>query len=179
MNPRYLVLSIVANCPEEIVPGRTVLRKLGYFCSTILNLGVTYRPHFFGPYAASMADAADRMEALGYIVRTYIGVGGSTRRDYHITREGRTLCNTLEETQPEAVKIAKLMSLLTTTPGWDNVKVISSAAKVDLILRRADRPMDETAIAQEARDLGCKLDEEDIGSVVAFLVSVGLAKVAG
>jgi len=171
------VLTIVANCPKGKVPGRTILQKLGYFCTAILGLEIRYRPHFFGPYSDAVADATATLQALGFLEESFQNVGGSTRHDYRVTVGGESVLASPYKNQPEMAKVSALVSRITKTPGWDDVQIISAAAKVDLILSRSGKAMTDHAIVREAGNLGWDLTKDAVDDVLDFLEALERVKV--
>jgi uncharacterized protein YwgA len=177
VDPRDLVLAIVAGCPKGKVPGRTILQKLGYFCTTMLDLDVRYRPHFFGPYSDAVADATASLQALGFLQETFQTKGGSTRHDYALTAGGRSVLAALNKNRPDTSRVTALVSRIIKMPGWSDVQVISAAAKVDLILSRTGKAMTDHAVAREAGNLGWELTKDAVDEVFEFLESLGRVKV--
>ncbi len=68
--------------------GRTKLQKtvyfLGVFTESLDDLG--YRPHYYGPYSAAVADAVSRLKALGFVMEYTLGSGAVGAGGFEIAR---------------------------------------------------------------------------------------------
>ena len=172
MDARDLVLAVIAGCPGEKVPGRTVLQKIIYFCTVRLNLDISYFPHYFGPYSEEVAQATRSLCSLGFLSESkHLMSTGTWGYEYHLTPEGKEALSDVRSAKVRQVQA--LTSKITTLPGWDHSQTISCTAKVYLILHKNRKPMTKDAIAREADNLGWHLDAQTIGRVVSFLEALG------
>src|SRR5271170_1950900 len=71
------------------IKGRTKLQKTIYFLAVTTGHNPEdfgYRPHFYGPYSEEVAEAVDRLKALGFVTQSIAGGGGYDNRGFEVAR---------------------------------------------------------------------------------------------
>ena len=112
MNPYDFVHLALLAVGEEIT-GRTKLQKtiyfLGILTKTVDELG--YRPHYYGPYSATVADAVNRLKAYGFVQQSSLHTGAVDesgfeimRHDFQLTGEGEKIAERKKTQNPEVWK---------------------------------------------------------------------------
>jgi len=88
------------------VQGKTKLQKLLYFLGVLTGreeqLG--YRPHYYGPYSADVAEAMDLLAARGFVSQRHAGAGAVDNRGFEVVRTDYTLTQDGEEIAEQKVK---------------------------------------------------------------------------
>lgn len=96
---------------NEEIRGKTKLQKTIYFLGILTgSLGdLGYRPHYYGPYSASVADAVNSLKAVGFISQSSLGFGTVNdegfeiaRHDFNLTTEGRLVAEKKAAENPAA-----------------------------------------------------------------------------
>jgi uncharacterized protein YwgA len=170
------VLLLVGALPERRIEGRTKLQKVGYFFGLQLGIGrsLAYRPHFYGPYSAEVAEAASMLVALGFLTESVlpgaVDEKGFERKKYvyALTEEGEKAVVILSKrVDPGFInKLENAVQTLQSVIKTDHMP-LSCAAKVFWHTKGQDIP--ETDIQKKAGTTGWELDESQISGAVGFL----------
>lgn len=164
------------------IDGKTNLQKKVYFLGVGLgresDLG--YRPHYYGPYSASVAEANSELRSLGYVSERSTSWGNDNRGfeivryDYALTEDGRSLLETKKRENPnlweEIHAFAEMMNSAGELDYWE----LSIAAKAYFILKNTGARVGPESIQEAAKELGWKVELEEIHKACAFLEKVGL-----
>lgn len=166
------------------ISGKTNLQKKVYFLAVCLGLEghLGYRPHYYGPYSAEVAEANSELKAMGYLSEcaTTWGSGNRgfelTRYDCALTDDGRYLLEREKKENPEVWQgiktLAELMDSASELDYWD----LSIAAKTYHNLQRVGAQISLEAIRKAARKLGWEVRNEEIDRACDFLEKVGLVQ---
>jgi len=183
VDPRDLVLAIVAFNKEGTVEGRTYLQKLAYFLNEKLELGVEFEPHYYGPYSDPIAMATNTMVALGFLdEKDERFPAGPTdifeprRYTYQLTPAGHTILAELKSWDRTLFANIKEAMEAITAKEECNYEFLSRAAKMFHLLKSQDKPMKGSELSGAAKDLGWKLSKEDIDRAAQFLGELRLIK---
>lgn len=164
------------------ISGKTNLQKKVYFLGVCLGLEahLGYRPHYYGPYSAAVAEANSELKAMGYLSEcaTTWGSGNRgfeiTRYDCALTDDGRYLLETDKRENPDVWQRIKALAELIKSAGeldyWD----LSIAAKAYFNLHSAGGQVSLEAIRKAASELGWEVGRDEIDKSCAFLERLGL-----
>ena len=61
MDPRDAVMLTIREEEKGVLHGRTLLQKRIYFASVLAKEELGFRPHYYGPYSQTVADAVDSL----------------------------------------------------------------------------------------------------------------------
>ncbi len=184
MNPYDFVhLSLYALGGE--IRGKTKLQKTMYFLGLLTNTvnDLGYRPHFYGPYSADIAGAADRLRALGFATQS-VASGGAVdqagfevaRYDLRLSEEGKQVAQTKAAQNPEQwEKIQKAVEVFRKGSEQDYVK-LAIAAKTYFMLDQAKEIPRAEKLAALAQEFGWSVKPAQVQEAFQLLVSLGLAR---
>ncbi|MBI4832168.1 MAG: hypothetical protein HY801_11595 [Candidatus Lindowbacteria bacterium] len=185
MTPDKIALLIVHAAGNKL-RGKTLLQKRAYFLSKILDLDLTYNPHYYGPYSPDIEEGLARTKALGYVEERTLGfgvtdnVGFEVRRyDYALTEDGETIVKDLKKLYPkESRRIIECLKRLTEAGDTGDHVSLSIAAKTHYILKKTNSAMTADDIRKAATRLGWNITNESVEKAVSFLKELRLAKAA-
>ncbi|WP_210491597.1 hypothetical protein [Patulibacter sp. SYSU D01012] len=167
---------LVVDAAGGTVNGRTAMQKLCYFGSAVIEQDSGHRAHYYGPYSRPVEDAVSNSAFAGDITETVTPFASGPGRQYHyeLTPQGRETVTELRAAHAGAAyrideTVKRLGELV---PGYRQ-KPLSLAAKVDLIVRQHDTPVDTSDVPTLARDLGWQVDEGDVKTAVSILLGLG------
>lgn len=182
MNTYHFVHLTLAAMGGEI-QGRTKLQKTVYFLGVITNSldGLGYRPHFYGPYSAEVADAMDQLKSLGFVDQNVASAGSwdsagfeVARYDYKLNDQGKAVADQKKQTHPEKwTKIEKAAAVLKKANKVDYVK-LSIAAKTYFMLGEKKGNATEAELAELATKFGWSVTKKQVDEAATYLESLGL-----
>jgi hypothetical protein len=173
------------------VNSKTLIMKQAYFLAVLLkrdDLG--FRPHFYGPCSAKVADALGQLAFLGFVHEECTGFGPDSRGfercryDYSVIEDGRKIVQLIKATCPsEADAIEKTIgSLKQAASGMDYV-ALSYAAKTYFLLmethKQTHKSVSPSEIREKAGTFHWRIEQHDISRSVEFLKRIGLVKTGG
>lgn len=159
------------------ISGRTKLQKTVYFLAAMTgNLAdLGYSPHFYGPFSTEVADAAERLCALGLAQKTTVGVGVSgrgfevVRHDYRLTDDGRSLAERKARARPDAWERLRKAVEVFKAAGERHYMDLSIAAKAHCLLAGAGQPTTADELARLAARFGWSVSADDVRNAVDYL----------
>jgi uncharacterized protein YwgA len=181
---RDLVLAIV-DSRNGILKGRTILQKLSFFVDDRLNIGIRFKPHFYGPYSEDIAEATASLVALDFLTETSEVIPLASSQDptfdsrvytYALTKAGRELIKERRKHVSLYKEVKEVVSQLEESglKTWD-AGSLSAAAKIVFILKtRERRELGNEEIARYANFLGWKLSKERVDELSKYLEKAGL-----
>lgn len=169
-----LIIAVLSAEPDGI-DGRTVIQKLGYFASVKLKKDAGYGPDLHGPYSRIVAAHLESLAGLDFVVEK----GRRTVRDrtmysYYLTDDGQQLAKKVEEQYPDEYSLIRKIVKKCGKMVHYNYSVLSWAAKVHFILRRAKKAMTYEQAIKAGRLFSWKLNEKEIDSAARLLSALGL-----
>lgn len=183
VDPRDLVLAIVAFNREQKVEGRTLLQKLAYFLNEALELGIQFEPYYYGPYSESIAMATNSLVGLDFLNEVEARFPAMPtdmfeprKYTYRLTSSGLKILSNLQKQQPDLFAHIKRAMESITSKEECNYECLSLAAKIFHILKSQQRPMKGSELQNAAIDLGWNLSKGEIDSAANFLKELGLIK---
>lgn len=181
MDTADLVLLIVENSGKGHLQGRTLLQKIAYFINEIEDSGISFFPHYYGPYSEEVANTVDSLVATRLVQESPIvfGIASSPsselkRYDYSLTKAGQKSFNLISNEEVATSKrIRKLVQKIGQSVGSD-YHTLSMAAKTHHILKTQKRAMNSKEIAKVAKSFGWPMKPLQIKQVYNFLAELEL-----
>jgi uncharacterized protein YwgA len=180
MDPRHAVLIAVEEEGPSGLVGRTLLQKKLYFASLLVKEDLDYRPHYYGPYSRSIADATDSLVSNRFLdeqveVFPQANLFGERRRhSYRITSDGRELLESIDVV-PDAGRWHEALRKINDHQFGTDFNLLSIAAKVLTVLTEVKKATGKD-ISQRAAAYGWNLEPDAIGRVAEFLKYLGLVR---
>jgi uncharacterized protein YwgA len=171
-----LVIALLSAGPE-CIEGRTAVQKLGYFASVKLKKEAGYRADYYGPFSSQVAGGLQNLTELDFVVER----GRQTARNrimysYSLTEDGRELARTIEKENSKEFAVVKDIVTKCSRIVHCNYLVLSWAAKVHYVLKRAGRPITYEQAIEASKSFGWKLEPEQVDTAVELLKALGLVK---
>ena len=177
MDPKDAALIAIGQSGQIV--GRTLLQKKLYFAAVLAEEELGFRPHYYGPYSAEVADAIDSLVANRFLketTETFPGeesiFGEWCRHTYTLTGDGTGLLQAVGQTD-EGQKLREALGKVNLQPIAEDFNLLSIAAKVHILLRKKS-PATVSEIRRMAEEYGWQLSEEQIQDVEKYLVDLGL-----
>jgi len=157
------------------INGRTALQKKVYFLGVMLEEDHGYRPHYYGPYSAQVAEANSELKSLGYL-REDVNVYGWNHQgfemaiyDYSLTEDGQKLLERKKKKYPDKWK--KICDAANTIKGAGTLDYmqLALAAKAYFILTRQGGTASKETIRTMAENLGWSISNTELEKAVEFL----------
>lgn len=160
---------------------KTLIQKKGFFVDLFLNLGLNYRPHFYGPYSPDLDAAIGQCKALGFVEERVAEYGLSSnsgfevkRFDYELTQDGRIVVEAIRARDSLFYsKVEECLKRLEQAGELDYVQ-LSIAAKAIYIQKTHNKPMYQKEIAKEAKNFNWEITEPAVDKVIGFLKKLNL-----
>jgi uncharacterized protein len=172
---------------NEEIRGKTKLQKsiyfLGILTGSLNDLG--YRPHYYGPYSAAVADAVNSLKAVGFVSQSSCGFGAVNdegfeiaRHDFVLTAEGRAMAEKKAAENPKAWhQIQEAVAHFKKAGDLDYMKM-SVAAKTIFMLREKKAAATPVELSESAKALGWNPTPDEISESTSFLEALGLVSQA-
>jgi len=164
------------------IRGKTNLQKKVYFLGVGLgresDLG--YRPHYYGPYSAAVAEANSELRSMGYLSECSTSWGSDNRGfevaryDYALTEDGLRLLEKKKQENPDLFERLRAFAEVMSAAGELSYWELSIAAKAYFILKNAGAQIGPEEIQAAALKLGWEVRKEEIQKACVFLERVGL-----
>lgn len=174
MRARELFLLMLDHA-EGRISGKTLVQKRAYFLNLLLDLGLSYSPHYYGPYSAELDAAIGQCKALGFVDEHvtsygYVSNGFEIKRyDYVLTQDGQIVVDAIKRREPTLCKrIRSCLDEIGQAGQLDYVK-LSVAAKTVHILLTNRGTLSKHQIAEQAKEFGWDISERDVEEVMGFL----------
>ena len=169
------------------IQGKTKLQKLVYFLGSLTDCldELGYRPHFYGPYSSAVADAVERLRALGFIEQEVSGGGmydgrgfEVLRHDFQMNEPGRAIAERKAQQNPQWWERITAATQVLRKGGDLNYVQLSIAAKTHLMLGEKNGSASVKELADLASKFGWVVSEEEARAAAQFLRDVGLVSLA-
>lgn len=182
MKPSEIFLLMLSAARGKI-SSKTLVQKRAYFLNLLLGLGLSYKPHYYGPYSPDLDAAIGQCKALGLVEQQTIGFGMDRgtgfevrRFDFILTPDGQAVVDDLKKRKPaECRRVLEGLTKLSDAGDSDYVS-LSVAAKTFHILKESKRPLHPDEIINEAKQLGWEISQESIERAVSFLAKLDLVR---
>jgi len=167
------------------INGKTTLQKRVYFLGIMLrkdpvrDLG--YKPHYYGPYSARVANANSELKALGYLSESVASWGSVSpqgfeiaRYDYKLTDDGRELAERKKkELTPDWQRMKAAAEKIEEAGNIDYMG-LSVAAKAYFILRKGRGKTTLGTIRNVAEKFDWSIGNEELQQAAEFLEKIDL-----
>lgn len=180
MTARDLLLAMLKHAGGTI-SGRTLIQKRAFFLDLRLDLGLDYKPHYYGPYSPLLDAAIGQCQALGFVCETVTAYNGSPtegleikRFDYALTADGNAVAEAIMERDRSLCDNVTAYLDQIIEAGDLDYNQLSVAAKAVWILKESKRPITPNDVAQEAKTFGWKVPDQAIEKAVGFLANLGI-----
>lgn len=168
--------------------GKTNVHKNLYILKEMLEkrniiLNFQFRPYFYGPYSTEISYALDILENSGLISTSEREFGTDDFSEirqsiYCLSESGGKAFDNLKNSYVDFTNLfSNSFDLLKRTNYHQHTRILSTAAKIKLILSIERRPLNSENIKAKARELGWELNGRDINNAINVLVQTGLASV--
>jgi len=170
------ILTTVKAAGGEII-GRTAIQKLIYFESIFGLVEANYKPHFYGPYSSDVSEGIQELTELDFLkeeIETSKTTGFLVPNDwrryrYELDSDGDEVVSIInKDSKDEYDKIFKIVELCVKTVTID-VRILSWAAKVNLIRSNQGKPMTKDEIKSTAESFGWKITEPQFDNAIQLL----------
>ena len=185
MDDRDIVLLVVEKAGDGgVLHGHTLLQKLCYFVGRLGNERLGFRPYYYGPYSAAIRDAKSSLVALGFLRETRETLPGNSTDDqfearrysFELTDDGKSIAEMLSGKFPGdcAAVSEQIRRIKAASHGTLDYRVLSIAAKVDIILQQSEDPVTCEDVKEKAGSLGWDLDNAQIENAANLLCELDL-----
>lgn len=175
IDPRDAVMLLLEAEEGAIIVGRTLLQKKMYFASELVKVDFGFRPHYYGPYSQTIADAVNSLVTNGFVkesVETFPGdssvFGERRRHSYSLTGDGQNVLRAIGS-QPQLEEWRVAFAKVNSHPVAKDFDLLSVAAKIHLIVK-AKGKVSEGEILKQAKAFGWDISPPDIDKVSDYLV---------
>jgi uncharacterized protein YwgA len=183
MQPRDLVLTVIASAGGRSDLGRTSLQKATFFTGVALGRDLGHSAYYYGPYSSLVEAETEALVASGLVEedsRTF-GVNRRgfpvTQYQYKVSEAGAERVERLRGKYSfEVDQIENLMRKLLTVVGSLDQATLSAAAKTFYIAREQGREVTPEDIAGFARDYAWELSADRVSDVAAMLRDLQFVK---
>lgn len=180
------IIIMLIGSNNEPFKGKTNIQKNLYLIKEMLSkkceLPISFKPHFYGPYSGSISNSLSLLED-SRIIKSYdedilSGDDFEVKQTiYKLTPVGEKVFDDLKNEHREFYStFMSNFQKIKDTGFHQNTQILSTAAKVKLILSMENEPLQDKTIEEKAKELGWKLNKKKINSAVKVLVETGLAK---
>ncbi len=175
------IILLMLEAAEGTVSGKTLAHKRGYFLDKIMDVGLNYKPHYYGPYSPKLEAAIGQCKALGFVEQKTANYGFDMQKgfelkryDYSLTEDGKTIVENIIQKEPEkSVEIIELFKKIAEHDRNDYVK-LSLAAKTMFVLEKQGGITSYEEIIQEAKKYDWDISDLAVDKAAEFLSSIGL-----
>lgn len=162
------------------ITGRTVLQKIVYFLSVIMEENLGYNPHYYGPYSSQVAEANSELKELNYLkeVTTVYGYNNQgfeiTKYNYSLTEDGLKLLERKKKRySAEWERICTIADKIKSAGSMDYME-LAMAAKAFMILQQEGYAANREIIKAKAKQLGWSIDDRSLDKALSFLENIEL-----
>jgi uncharacterized protein YwgA len=181
MDPRDAVMLTIREEEKGALHGRTLLQKRIYFASILAKEELGFRPHYYGPYSQTVADAVDSLVSNRFLAERIESFPGETnlfgererrRHSYSLTEDGEAVVKAMPGTD-ESARWREALQRVNSHDVAQNFNLLSVAAKVHVILKELGKAR-TSEISRQAERYGWKLSQHDIEKVGEYLEHLDL-----
>jgi hypothetical protein len=186
LKPRAIILLAIDAFGGK-VDGKTLLQKRLYFTEILVGekLGLEFDAHYYGPYSAVINSELSTLKLQGQLREEtssygYSGESGfeMRRHCYELTPDGKAGVQWLRQNYASDCQCVTTAAKRVVDAGNLDYMELSFAAKSHWILRKTNKPLSETDIANEAGRFGWEVKPAQVHRGVEFLHKVGLVRSA-
>lgn len=129
-----LLLVVISHNNGRFV-GRSLIQKAVFFLNELGNLGISFSPHYYGPYSMDVAVALENLICTGFLSETerYVpnwNVWGETKKcTFKLTNDGKQILSEIKKS-PDYKRIKDLLNKLGKFSKPEDYDRLSKAAKI-------------------------------------------------
>lgn len=176
MQPRDLVLSVIAAADGRDDLGRTALQKATFFTGIALRRDLGHSAHYYGPYSALVESDTGALVASGLVEEDAKTLGTNrrgfpiTQYQYKISDEGAQRVRRLRgKYTSEFEEVERLVGRLVEVVGSLDQATLSAAAKTYYIAREQGKRVTAEDVSELAREYGWELSADRVTDVANML----------
>ncbi len=182
------IILLLIGLNQNKFSGKTNIHKNLYLLKEMLSdisLPFQFRPYFYGPYCEPITESLDILESSGLLTSKEISLGRDDvfeirQSIYELTPTGEKALDRINTSFPEFVSMFKQrFDTIRKTGFHQHTRILSTAAKVKLILSLEKKPLYIDNIKEKAKKLGWEIEPKDIESSIEVLEKTGLARKVG
>ncbi len=174
------VLLLAYKAFDGSMRGKTLLQKRVYFLSVVLDIGLGYDAHYYGPYSEEISSANSELKSLGYISESSSTWGFDqrgfemARYDYRLTESGERIAERkVERHELLWQRIESAAKVLKEAGNLDYME-LSIAAKAYFVLTRLNGKATLEDIAGMLPKFGWSVSKEQLEKATEFLAKADL-----
>ena len=181
----FVQLALLAMDGE--IKGKTKLQKTVYFLGLMAGCldDLGYRPHFYGPYSDDVADAINRLKAIGAVDQNVRGGGAADqsgfevcRYDFSLNDEGRELAEaTARQSHGLFDKVSKAAKTFREVGDLDYMR-LSIAAKTYFMLGEKKGRATDAELTRLAQRFGWDVSVLEVQTAARDLGELGLVEMS-
>jgi uncharacterized protein len=174
------VLLLAYKAFDSNMKGKTLLQKRVYFLSVVLDMGLGYDAHYYGPYSEDISSANSELKSLGYISESSSSWGYDqrgfemTRYDYRLTDAGTRIADRKAEQFPGLWDRVRNAATVLKQAGNLDYMELSIAAKAYFVLTRLNGKATLEDIAEMLPKFGWSVSKEQLEKATEFLGKANL-----
>lgn len=164
MNPKDLLVIMLFHSGGRL-SGKTLIQKQAYFLDKYLGLGLSFVPHYYGPYSPELDAAFGQCRALDFVKQTFEEYGKNEegfevrRFDFELTADGQEVADLLRRSNPELFSaIGSVLEGIRASGGTDHGR-LANAAKTDFVVSQQDVSRKSDQVSEAAGTYGWALTE--------------------
>jgi uncharacterized protein YwgA len=166
------------------IRGRTLMQKEIYFLSKECKQELNYRPHYYGPYSADVAEANEELIAMNYLEERITRYGIDNRgfemaqHNFELTDDGKKIARKVREENKQIwetimVKGREMKEIIEELN--INYLELSAAAKLHYLVVREGR-LTKKRLNEMSKILEWKVNDSEIEKAEDFLMKMKLIK---
>lgn len=181
----YDFVQLVLLAVRGKIKGKTKLQKTVYLLGLMTGCSedIGFRPHFYGPYSDDVADAMNRLRAIGAVDETVRGGGAVDKSGFEVCRydfclndEGRELAQQTANRHQQIWKDLLTAARTLKEAGDLDYMKLSIAAKTYFMLGEKKGPASRAELAKLARGFGWQVTPDQIHDAAKYLGKLGLVE---
>jgi uncharacterized protein YwgA len=160
--------------------GKTLLQKRVYFLSVVLDMGLGYDAHYYGPYSEDVSSANSELKSLGYISESSSSWGFDqrgfelARYDFKLTDTGEKIAERKAERHSDLWQRLSAAAAVLKKAGNLDYMELSIAAKAYFVLIRLNGRADMEDIAGMLPKFGWSVSKQQLENAAEFLAKANL-----
>lgn len=174
------VLLLAYKAFDGSMRGKTLLQKRVYFLSVVLDMGLGYDAHYYGPYSEDVSSANSELKSLGYISESSSTWGFDprgfemARYDFNLTESGIRMADRKAERHEELWQRIQSATKVLKEAGDLDYMELSIAAKAYFVLTRLNGKATLEDIAGMLPKFGWSVTKQQLEEATAFLAKANL-----
>lgn len=183
---KYEIIVLLLGINGGRFEGKTNIHKNIYLLKEMLSnripIPFRFKPYFYGPFSEEISNTLDILETGLFIDTNEFSFGNKDDFEYKkiiyaLTENGNREYERIKKNYVEFYnKLNNKFTIIKGTNFHQNTRILSTAAKVKLILAQENKPLTNENIKNKALILGWEISDKDIESAIDLLETTKLAK---